>query len=362
MISLISDALIIPGLSHLDGGPEMAPIPLGARRAPAKPWRASIPASFLPALAARESFLHSGQLSVETAVGHEAADLGHQTAEEVGIDAVLDDDRLAEGRAQARGERRTLRFGEGDRTADSRAYAAGVGIDEVAVRIGDVRQLLAAALIGHQSHEITDELRHAEALRDLVGHRPLGRRRDPRPGEKLQQRGIPTGHLDDGAELVADHVRLMALPGQLEQRLGVRARGVLRLHRPIRAIESSTMRRWSSSRRLLRMSFSATLMAISLTSRRSSSRARRTSLSICALAASTSCCASRRAASTSLRCSSPASFSAAARIACASAYAARSRPAFSSCCRAASARAASAASSEVLMARVRSSILASSGL
>src|SRR5258705_58631 len=100
------------------------------------------------------------------------------------------------------------------------------------------------------------------------------------------------------------------------------------------------MRRWSSLERLRRTSFSATEVARSATSRRSSSRARRTSASICAFAASTSRCDSARAASTRRLCSSAASFSAWVRIAAASAYAARRRTSFSACWRAAASRSA----------------------
>src|SRR5262245_55070399 len=125
---------------------------------------------------------------------------------------------------------------------------------------------------------------------------------------------------------------------------------------------SSTMRRWSSSRRLLRISRSATWMARSLTSWRRSCRARRTSCAISAFAESTSRSASSRALSSNRRCSSPASLSAAARIACASAWAAWIFAACSSRSFCASARAACASSSDFLMAWVRSSIFAMSGL
>jgi len=149
------------------------------------------------------------------------------TCRELGIDAVLDDDRLAERRAKARGERRALLLGERHRAAYAGAHAAGVGIDEVAVRGRDVGQLLAPALIGHETHEIADELRGAEPLGDLVGHRALGCGGDPGPREELQQLGIAGDHFDDPIELLTDDVRLVALPGELEQRLGIRARGVL---------------------------------------------------------------------------------------------------------------------------------------
>src|SRR5687768_5428061 len=101
MISLIYDDLITPGPFPVRWvTPKRPPYPPAARRAPARPWRAWISRSIsrLPrldfplrsALPARESFLHPGQLSVETGVGHEAADLGHEAAEEIGVDAILD--------------------------------------------------------------------------------------------------------------------------------------------------------------------------------------------------------------------------------------------------------------------------------
>src|SRR3989454_8602541 len=359
MISLISPALIIPALLYrrrLHGSSGGWPV-LDASGSPL------VVGLRVQSSSAREPISQPGELAVQAAVHDQAAALGAEAAEQLLVQHLLDGHLLsAECLPEPRRQRRALVGGQRHHRAHPSARAVEIHVHERAVRVADLRQDARAAARGHEAEEVAHELAEAQPLGDLVGGTALGGGRDAGPREKVLERRVAAHDLHRLRQLGADRLDLAALAGEVLQRLGVGARGAARLHRPIRAMLSSTRRRWSSSRRLLRTSFSATAMAISLTSRRSSSRARRMSASVCAFADSTSCCASRRAASTSLRCSSAASFSAAARIDCASAYAARRRSAFSSACRAASARAACASSSDFLMAAERSSILARSGL
>src|SRR6267378_386081 len=150
-----------------------------------------------------------------------------------------------------------------------------------------------------------------ERGRDGGDELPPHRGGAPRPRQELAEARVRPERLDHDPELLANRLRATLLLGQRKERLRVALGGRLAaLHagRPSSArTASATIRRWSSSRRLFRISFSATAVARSPTSRRSSSRARRTSASSWARAPSTRRWASARAASMSLRCSSAAS-------------------------------------------------------
>src|SRR5438309_2380555 len=287
MISLISPALIIP-----------APLPV------------------------RQSFPDARQLAVEAAVHDEAADLGDEAAEEVLIDDLLHDHlRAAEGAAEPLGQRRTVGLGQRHRAAHARAHAAAGGVEHGAIRLRDGAEVIGAAVGGDQVEEVAGEPGELQALPDLVGQLAPRRRADPRASEHRGKLAVAGDQRRGPLQLGFDRLGLVALAGQLEQRLRVRLRdGGRRSHETfIPAIASATMRRWSSSRSVLCTSFSATATARSLTSRRNSSRARRTSVSSWVLVSSTSLRAWAWAAAMCLRDSSAASFSACSRTAAASA-------------------------------------------
>src|SRR5206468_12651417 len=105
----------------------------------------------------------------------------------------------------------------------------------------------------------------AGPLLELSGRAPLGARRAARAPEEMRAGRVGAHDVDGLRQLGADGLRLAALTRKVVQGLRVRARRALRFRRPIRAMASSTTRRWSSSCRLLRTSFSATAIAISLT-------------------------------------------------------------------------------------------------
>src|SRR6185369_1068776 len=203
----------------------------------------------------------------------------------------------------------------------ARAHAAAGGVEHAAIRLGDRGQMIGAALRGQQPEEIARELGQLHARADLIGELLANGGADPRPGQHVGRVAGGRDELGGALELGLDLVGLVALARQLEDGLGVGLRdGGRCLHEVfIPAMASATIRRWSSSRRLLCTSFSATATARSPTSRRSSSRARRTSASSCAFVSSTILRAWAWAAATCLRDSSAASFSACSRTAAASA-------------------------------------------
>jgi hypothetical protein len=198
--------------------------------------------------------------------------------------------RLPISATKPRAERGAVALGKRHRGANARAHAAVLGVEQIPVRQHDGPEMIRAALSGDEGEEVTGQRRELQALADLSGDRALVGRADPRPAEHGAERTVLRQHGRRALDLASDLLGLLALARQLEQGLGIglgdRGRCFHAVFMP--AIASATIRRWSSSRKVRWTSFSATAIARSLTSRRSSSRARRTSASSCAFVSSTS--------------------------------------------------------------------------
>src|SRR6266446_103142 len=264
------------------------------------------------------------ELTIQTAVEDHAADLGDEPPQEALVHALVEHDRpVPERPPETCRERGAVRGGERHRGADARSRPAEGRVDQPCVGRRDLPQVVRPPAHGEQRDEVPHQRRDRELGRDGGDELPPHRGGAPRPRQELAEARVRPERLDYDPELLANRLRATLLLGQRKERLRVALGG--RLAAPHEGRPSSertasaTIRRWSSSRRLFRISFSATAVARSPTSRRSSSRARRTSASSWARAPSTRRWASARAASMSLRCSSAASFRAASRMVCASA-------------------------------------------
>src|SRR5436190_12708836 len=91
-------------------------------------------------LRASESVAHAVELRVEAAVQDQAPDLGDEAAEELRVDRLLEDERLAlEQPREPRAQVLSLALVEDDRGPELHAHAAARGVVERAVGGGDGR-------------------------------------------------------------------------------------------------------------------------------------------------------------------------------------------------------------------------------
>ena len=104
-----------------------------------------------------EALAHARELPVETAVQDEAAHLGDEPAQERSVHGLRDEDLLAEGAAEPRGELLLLVGGEGHRRPHLGAYAAELVVHERAVGGDQLGEMVHAAAGGDEA----DRLLHA---------------------------------------------------------------------------------------------------------------------------------------------------------------------------------------------------------
>src|ERR1700675_3246179 len=187
----------------------------------------SLISSALIMLSPHQPLAHARELPVETAVENETADPSDKAAQEIRVERFLEDDLLAELSLEAPGELVLLGIGQRHRRLDLGANPAEGGVREVLIGGNYGRQVVQAATLGDERHEVLDELAAPRLLGQRQGGRATVPRLDPRPGEHVDGLAVGLEYVKEGGELTSRGFPCPGFGSRRVQRFRVAAGGSL---------------------------------------------------------------------------------------------------------------------------------------
>src|SRR5580765_4381377 len=110
-----------------------------------------ISSALIMGLSPCQPLAHPRQLPVETAVHDVAADLGDEAPEQRRVDALLEEDPLADGALEASTQLLLLALSERRRRAHGRAGLPEILIDEVPIGRDDLREVVHASALRQEA-------------------------------------------------------------------------------------------------------------------------------------------------------------------------------------------------------------------
>jgi len=187
----------------------------------------SLISSALIMLSPHQPLTHARELPVETAVENETAHLGDEAAQEIRVHGFFENDLLAELGLQVPGELVLLGSGQRHGRPDLGANPAKGGVGEVLIGGNDGRQVVQAAALGDERHEVLDQLAAPRLLGERESRRAAIPGLDPRPREHVDGLAVGLENVEKAVQLTTRGLPCPGLGGRRVQRFRVAAGGSL---------------------------------------------------------------------------------------------------------------------------------------